>query len=103
MPLEVVLIDCARDPLSKLYGAYRTCYTPKTPTEVWKEIGDGTIPREKVREFILERLKTGHASPLEQVVFWFGISGVSRSLSHQFVRNRIGRSEEHTSELQSPP
>ena len=25
----------ARDPLSKLYGAYRTCYTPKTPGEVW--------------------------------------------------------------------
>lgn len=98
MSLEVVLIDYARDPLSKLYGAYRTCYTPKTPTEVWKEIGDGTIPREKVREFILERLKTGHASPLEQVVFWFGISGVSRALSHQFVRHRIGISFEQQSQ-----
>ena len=31
MPLEVTLIDYARDPLQKLYGAYRTCYTPKTP------------------------------------------------------------------------
>ena len=31
MPLEVILIDWARDPLQKLYGAYRTCYSPKTP------------------------------------------------------------------------
>jgi len=98
MPLEVTLIDWARDPLEKLYAAYRTCYSPKTPAEVWSEIRDGTIPREKVREFIAERLKTGHASPLEQVVFWFGISGVSRSLSHQFVRHRIGISFEQQSQ-----
>src|SRR5512145_3536370 len=100
MPLvmEVTLIDYARDPLKKLYGAYRTCYTPKTPGEVWSEIGDGRIPAEKIREFVQERLKTGHASPLEQVVFWFGISGVSRALSHQFVRHRIGISFEQQSQ-----
>ena len=34
MPLEVTLIDWARDPLEKLYAAYRTCYSPKTPAEV---------------------------------------------------------------------
>jgi thymidylate synthase (FAD) len=98
MPLEVILIDWARDPLAKLYAAYRTCYSPKTPSEVWSEIQDGTISPEKIREFIGERLKTGHASPLEQVVFWFGISGVSRSLSHQFVRHRIGISFEQQSQ-----
>ncbi len=98
MPLEVKLIDYARDPLNKLYGAYRTCYSPKTPAEVWGEIEDGTIPREKIRDFIQERLKTGHASPLEQVVFWFAIGGVSRALSHQFVRHRIGISFEQQSQ-----
>ncbi len=98
MALEVTLIDYARDPLTKLYGAYRTCYTPKTPGEVWAEIRDGRIAPETIREFIQERLKTGHASPLEQVVFWFGISGVSRSLSHQFVRHRIGISFEQQSQ-----
>jgi thymidylate synthase (FAD) len=98
MPLEVTLIDCARDPLAKLYAAYRTCYSPKTPAEVWSEIQDGTISRDKIREFIAERLKTGHASPLEQVVFWFGISGVSRALSHQFVRHRVGISFEQQSQ-----
>ena len=98
MPLDVTLIDHARDPLQKLYGAFRTCYTPKTPQEVWEEVRDGRIPPEKIREFIGERLKTGHASPLEQVVFWFAISGVSRALSHQFVRHRIGISFEQQSQ-----
>ncbi|MGC3997374.1 MAG: FAD-dependent thymidylate synthase [Anaeromyxobacter sp.] len=98
MPLEVTLIDVARDPLQKLYGAYRTCYTPKTPSEVWTEIRDGRIAPDTIREFVTERLKTGHASPLEQVVFWFGISGVSRALSHQFVRHRIGISFEQQSQ-----
>ncbi len=96
--MDVVLIDIANDPLTKLYGAYRTCYTPKTPAEVWGEIRDGRVAPETIREFIQERLKTGHASPLEQVVFWFGISGVSRSLSHQFVRHRIGISFEQQSQ-----
>jgi len=98
MPLEVTLIDFARDPLTKLYGAYRTCYTAKTPREVWSEIEAGKIQKDQIRAFVQERLKTGHASPLEQVVFWFGISGVSRSLSHQFVRHRIGISFEQQSQ-----
>ena len=98
MPLDVRLLDYARDPLAKLYGAYRTCYTPKTPGEVWEEIADGRIAPDDIRAFVAERLKTGHASPLEQVVFWFGIGGVSRSLSHQFVRHRIGISFEQQSQ-----
>src|SRR6266851_186189 len=96
--MDVVLIDLANDPLTKLYGAYRTCYTPKTPREVWEDIAAGTVGREKIAQFVEERLKTGHVSPLEQVVFWFGISGVSRSLSHQFVRHRIGISFEQQSQ-----
>ncbi len=98
MPLEVTLVDHARDPLAKLYGAYRTCYSSKTPGEVWAEIRDGRIAPETIRDFVQERLKTGHASPLEQVVFWFAISGVSRSLSHQLVRHRIGISFEQQSQ-----
>src|ERR671935_2848285 len=96
--MDVVLIDIANDPLTKLYGAYRTCYTPKTPREVWDDIAAGSVSREKIATFVEERLKTGHVSPLEQVVFWFGISGVSRSLAHQFVRHRIGISFEQQSQ-----
>ncbi|HEX3409609.1 MAG TPA: FAD-dependent thymidylate synthase [Candidatus Binataceae bacterium] len=96
--MQVKLIDYASAPLEKLYAAFRTCYSADTPIEIWEKIEAAKISHDKIREFITERLKTGHASPLEQVVFWFGISGVSRSLSHQFVRHRIGISFEQQSQ-----
>jgi thymidylate synthase (FAD) len=96
--MQVKLIDYAQAPLEKLYAAFRTCYSSESPIEIWQKIESEKISREKIREFIGERLKTGHASPLEQVVFWFGISNVSRSLSHQFVRHRIGISFEQQSQ-----
>jgi thymidylate synthase (FAD) len=96
--MEVKLIDYARAPLEKLYAAFRTCYSSDTPIEIWNKINEGKLSSEKIREFIKERLKTGHTSPLEQVVFWFAIAGVSRSLSHQLVRHRIGISFEQQSQ-----
>jgi thymidylate synthase (FAD) len=96
--MQVKLIDYARSPLEKLYAAFRTCYSADTPIEIWQKIEAEKISHEQIRAFIGERLKTGHASPLEQVVFWFAIAGVSRSLSHQFVRHRIGISFEQQSQ-----
>ena len=96
--MAVKLIDYAAMPLEKLYAAFRTCYSSDTPIEIWEKIRTEKISHDKIRQFINERLKTGHASPLEQVVFWFGISNVSRSLSHQFVRHRIGISFEQQSQ-----
>lgn len=96
--MQVKLIDYAQSPLEKLYAAFRTCYSADTPIEIWEKIDAGKISHEQIRTFIGERLKTGHASPLEQVVFWFAIGGVSRSLSHQFVRHRIGISFEQQSQ-----
>src|ERR1700739_2216226 len=96
--MQVKLIDYASDPLEKLYAAFRTCYSSDSPIEVWEKIRSEKISHERIREFIAERLKTGHASPLEQIVFWFAIAGVSRSLSHQFVRHRIGISFEQQSQ-----
>ncbi|HKD67531.1 MAG TPA: FAD-dependent thymidylate synthase [Candidatus Binataceae bacterium] len=96
--MGVKLIDFAAMPLEKLYAAFRTCYSSESPSEIWEKIRSEKIGREQIRTFINERLKTGHASPLEQVVFWFAISNVSRSLSHQFVRHRIGISFEQQSQ-----
>ncbi|MGH7935827.1 MAG: FAD-dependent thymidylate synthase, partial [Chthoniobacterales bacterium] len=96
--MQVKLIDYARAPMEKLYAAFRTCYTADTPLEIWEKIETEKISRDRIREFIGERLKTGHASPLEQIVFWFAIAGVSRTLSHQFVRHRIGISFEQQSQ-----
>ncbi len=96
--MQVKLIDFAAAPLEKLYAAFRTCYSSETPIEIWEKIEARKISHEKIREFIGERLKTGHSSPLEQVVFWFAIANVSRSLSHQFVRHRVGISFEQQSQ-----
>ena len=96
--MQVKLIDYAQAPLEKLYAAFRTCYSGDTPIEIWQKIEAEKIGHDRIREFVGERLKTGHASPLEQIVFWFAIAGVSRSLSHQFVRHRIGISFEQQSQ-----
>jgi thymidylate synthase (FAD) len=96
--MQVKLIDYAQAPLEKLYAAFRTCYSADTPIEIWQKIDAEKIGHDRIREFVGERLRTGHASPLEQVVFWFAIAGVSRSLSHQFVRHRIGISFEQQSQ-----
>src|SRR6202163_544803 len=96
--MQVKLIDYASSPLEKLYAAFRTCYSADTPIEIWQKIEAEKISHEQIRAFIGERLKTGHASPLEQIVFWFAIAGLSPSLSHQFVRHRIGISFEQQSQ-----
>lgn len=98
MAIQVTLIDHTRDPFRALYMAYRVCYSALTPQEVLERIEDERISHEKMAEFVGERLNTGHASPLEQVWFEFGISGVSRAFSHQFVRHRIGISFEQQSQ-----
>lgn len=98
MAIQVTLIDHTDDPIRSLYMAYRVCYSSLTPQQVMDRIADERIPHEKMRDFVVERLQTGHTSPLEQVHFEFGISGVSRAFSHQFVRHRIGISFEQQSQ-----
>ncbi len=98
MAIEVTLLSHSPDPMRSLYMAYRTCYSQLTPRQIRDRIADERITEAQMREFIDERLKTGHASPLEQVWFEFGISGVSRAFSHQFVRHRVGISFEQQSQ-----
>ena len=98
MAISVKLIDHTPDPIRALYMAYRVCYSALTPQQVLDRIDDERIPPEKMLDFVEARLLTGHMSPLEQVHFEFGISGVSRAFSHQFVRHRIGISFEQQSQ-----
>jgi len=98
MAIQVTLLSHSENPVRSLYMAYRTCYSQLTPQQVAARIEDDRITDEQMRHFIEERLKTGHASPLEQVWFEFGISGVSRAFSHQFVRHRVGISFEQQSQ-----
>jgi thymidylate synthase (FAD) len=96
--IEVNLLDHTQDPVRSLYLAYRVAYSSLTPIQIEQRIDDERITREQMQEFIRQRLETGHASPLEQVSFVFGISGVSRAFSHQFVRHHIGISFEQQSQ-----
>jgi len=98
MAIQVTLLSHSENPMRSLYMAYRTCYSQLTPQQVAARIEDDRITDAQMRQFIEERLKTGHASPLEQVYFEFGISGVSRAFSHQFVRHRVGISFEQQSQ-----
>lgn len=98
MTIQVRLLDYSHDPLRSLYIAYRTCYSALTPQQIADRIEDERISRERMQVFVEERLRTGHASPLEQVWFEFLIAGVSRTFSHQFVRHRAGISFEQQSQ-----
>jgi thymidylate synthase (FAD) len=98
MAIEVTLTDHTTDPLRSLYTAFRVCYSSFTPAQIEARIERDRITREEMQEFVTARLATGHSSPLAQVLFEFGISGVSRAFSHQFVRHHIGITFEQQSQ-----
>jgi thymidylate synthase (FAD) len=73
-----------------IYTACRTCYSELDPDEIMARAVDGRVDPAKQRELIARVIESGHGSTIEHVVFTFGISGVSRTLSHQLVRHRAG-------------
>lgn len=83
---EVEVVD-------KIYTACRTCYAQGTPQEQYKKTQEeltGATGWDKKWKLINHVISSGHHSTLEHVSFTFLISGVSRALSHQLVRHRIG-------------
>jgi thymidylate synthase (FAD) len=73
-----------------IYTACRTCYSELDPDDIMARAVDGREDPAKQRELISRVIESGHGSTIEHVVFTFGISGVSRTLSHQLVRHRAG-------------
>ena len=85
---EVEVVD-------KIYTACRTCYAQGTPQEQYKKTQEeftGATGWDKKWKLINHVLSSGHTSTVEHIQFTFLISGVSRALSHQLVRHRIGMS-----------
>lgn len=74
--------------VDKIYTACRTCYMQGAPQEQYEKCGE--ISSDKKWKLIKHVIDSGHHSTLEHVSFTFLISGVSRALSHQLVRHRIG-------------
>jgi thymidylate synthase (FAD) len=73
-----------------VYTACRTCYSELEPQEIFRRAVEGEINPAAMQRLIGNVIESGHGSTIEHIVFTFGISGVSRTLSHQLVRHRAG-------------
>jgi thymidylate synthase (FAD) len=71
----------------KLAG--QTCY---------RSFGERRTTNARLDEYIKHILESGHGSVLEHAVFNFYIYGVSRSLTHELVRHRVGVAISQTSQ-----
>ena len=81
-----------------IYTACRTCYSELTPQEIFAAASDPDADQGKQHELIRRVIESGHGSTIEHVNFTFAISGVSRALTHQLVRHRIGVSFDQQSQ-----
>jgi thymidylate synthase (FAD) len=73
-----------------VYTACRTCYSELEPQEIFRRAVAGEVNPASMQRLIGNVIESGHGSTIEHIVFTFGISGVSRTLSHQLVRHRAG-------------
>ena len=83
MALKVVLLSHSPEPERAVATAARNCYSPRdieTIDENWTE--------DEVEKMVGRVRDAGHLSTFEHTMFTFGVSGVSRALTHQLVRHR---------------
>lgn len=83
--LKVELLRYTPDGEKLIASAAKLCYSPVGIRKIEEE-----LDRESVESFLQTLVNLGHESPIEHVSFTFGVEGVSRSLSHQLIRHRIG-------------
>ena len=76
--MKVELIAITPDAERIIEIAARTCY----------QSGDKMVP-EKLGELLPKLIAMGHESPFEHAYATFRLSGVSRAMTHQFVRHRL--------------
>ena len=98
--MRVKLIQITQSPIDVMWVAARTCYSSKSPVEMWDKIFDVyTDPDHVFSEepekqeaqhwnLVKKVLDSGHQSIAEHVYFTFAIEGVDRALTHQLVRHR---------------
>jgi thymidylate synthase (FAD) len=84
--MKVDLIAYTPNPIQVVYTACRTCYSAQTPKQIYDNALAGSL--ESQLTLIDSVIASGHHSVTEHINFTWAIEGVSRSLSHQFVRHR---------------
>ncbi|MDR4507521.1 MAG: FAD-dependent thymidylate synthase [Candidatus Brocadiaceae bacterium] len=82
--LQVLLLRHTSDPEEIVSQAARLCYSPASIDELKNQVRSKDQAR-----FIEQLADMKHLSPIEHVTFTFGIEGISRACSHQFVRHRL--------------
>ena len=101
--MRVKLIQVTQNPIDVMWTAARTCYSAKSPIEMWEtrypeniDLLDGYDNGEKEEivnkhwNLVKKVLDSGHQSIAEHVYFTFAIEGIRRACSHQLVRHRAG-------------
>lgn len=83
--MKVELIRYTPEPEKVVAAAAKLCYS-KTGIDGILE----NLDEQKTEKFLSILMDLGHESPIEHVYFTFGVEGVSRVLTHQLVRHRIG-------------
>lgn len=86
--MRAKLIQMTENPIDIMWVAARTCYSEKSPIELWDTCGE--VDKGKKWKLVKQVLNSGHQSIAENISFTFAIEGVSRSLLAQITRHRIG-------------
>lgn len=105
--MKVKLLTMTPNPIDVMWTATRTCYSAKSPIEMWEydryqqteeEIQQGfelkeewiEERQEKMWKLVKTVLDSQHQSIAENVSFTFAIEGISRACSNQLTRHRAG-------------
>lgn len=83
--LKVELLQYTPEPEKLISAAAKLCYSSVGVSEIM-----GNLESTSIDKFLSMLVELGHESPIEHVNFTFGVEGVSRTLTHQLVRHRIG-------------
>ncbi|WP_432408765.1 FAD-dependent thymidylate synthase [Wukongibacter sp. M2B1] len=85
--LKVDLLRYTPDAEKLIASAAKLCYSAVGVDKIEDRLTD-----ESTEKFLDMLMGIGHESPIEHVSFTFGVEGISRVLTHQLVRHRIGAS-----------
>jgi thymidylate synthase (FAD) len=83
--MKVSIIQYTPEPERLVASAAKLCYSQTGVENIMEDLDEA-----KVEKFLGMLMDLGHESPIEHVVFTFGVEGVSRVLTHQLVRHRVG-------------
>ena len=83
--VKVELISYTQNAENLVASSAKLCYSNINIGDLLK-----SMEACEVEKFISKLNSMGHESPFEHVSYTFGVEGVSRVLTHQLVRHRIG-------------